>query len=57
MKIHSTPSTELPRDFCAGIGRLQLGAVLVFRFCLGADVLKTVFLHATFVYNIVNSLY
>ena len=25
-----TPSTELPRDFCAGIGPLQLGVVLVF---------------------------
>ena len=24
------PSTELPRDFCAGIGPLQLGVVLVF---------------------------
>ena len=24
-----TPSTELPRDFCAGIGPLQLGVVLV----------------------------
>ena len=37
MKIHfghrvgkQTPSTELPRDFCAGIGPLQLGVVLVF---------------------------
>ena len=36
MKIHfgivwgnTTPSTELPRDFCAGIGALQLGVVLV----------------------------
>ena len=36
MKIHfghrvgsTTPSTELPRDFCAGIGPLQLGVVLV----------------------------
>ena len=34
MKIHfghcvaTTPSTELPRDFCAGIGPLQLGVVL-----------------------------
>ena len=27
---HTTPSTELPRDFCAGIGPLQLGVVLVF---------------------------
>ena len=25
-----TPSTELPRDFCAGIGPLQLGVLLVF---------------------------
>ena len=25
-----TPSTELPRDFCAGIGPLQLGVVLVY---------------------------
>ena len=25
-----TPSTELPRDFCAGIGPPQLGVVLVF---------------------------
>ena len=25
-----TPSTELPRDFCAGIGPLPLGVVLVF---------------------------
>ena len=24
-----TPGTELPRDFCAGIGPLQLGVVLV----------------------------
>ena len=38
MKIHfghhvgedTTPSTELPKDFCAGIGPLQLGVVLVF---------------------------
>ena len=28
------PSTELPRDFCAGIGPLQLGVVLVFFFFL-----------------------
>ena len=43
MKIHhwtscgknTTPSTELPRDFCAGIGPLQLGVVLVFIiFCI-----------------------
>ena len=26
---NTTPSTELPRDFCAGIGMLQLGVVLV----------------------------
>ena len=26
------PSTELPRDFCAGIGPLQFGVVLVFYF-------------------------
>ena len=26
---NTTPSTELPRDFCAEIGPLQLGAVLV----------------------------
>ena len=42
MKIHfghcvavrrcTTPSTELPRAFCAGIGPLQLGVVLVFYF-------------------------
>ena len=25
----TTPSTELPRDFCARIGPLQLGVVLV----------------------------
>ena len=25
-----TPSTELPRDFCAGIDPLQLGVVLVY---------------------------
>ena len=25
-----TPSNELPRDFCAGIGPLQLGVVLVY---------------------------
>ena len=36
MKIHFVhrvgkyhPSTELPRDFCAGIGPLQLSVVLV----------------------------
>ena len=36
IKIHfghrvgnTTPSTELPRDFCAGMGPLQLGVVLV----------------------------
>ena len=27
---NTTPSSELPRDFCAGIGPLQLGVVLVF---------------------------
>ena len=27
---NTTPSTELPRDFCAGTGPLQLGVVLVF---------------------------
>ena len=27
---NTTPSTELPRDFCAGIGPPQLGVVLVF---------------------------
>ena len=26
---NTTPSTELPRDFCAGFGSLQLGVVLV----------------------------
>ena len=26
---NTTPSTELPRDHCAGIGPLQLGVVLV----------------------------
>ena len=26
---NTTPSTELPSDFCAGIGPLQLGVVLV----------------------------
>ena len=26
---NTTPSTELPPDFCAGIGPLQLGVVLV----------------------------
>ena len=37
MKIvweNTTPSTELPRYFCAGIGPLQLGVVLVFIFLL-----------------------
>ena len=32
MSENTTPSTELPRDFCAGIGPLQLGVVLVFTF-------------------------
>ena len=27
---NTTPSTEFPRDFCAGIGLLQLGIVLVY---------------------------
>ena len=27
---NTTPSTELPRDFCAGIGPLQHGVVLVY---------------------------
>ena len=26
---NTTPSTELPRDFCAGIDPLQLGVALV----------------------------
>ena len=26
---NTTPSNELPRDFCAGIGPLQLGVVLI----------------------------
>ena len=29
-----TPSTELPRDFCARIGPLQLGVVLVYIYIL-----------------------
>ena len=29
---NTIPSTELPRDFCAGIGPLQLGVVLVSSF-------------------------
>ena len=29
-----TPSIELPRDFCARIGPLQLGVVLVFAYVL-----------------------
>ena len=29
---NKTPSTELLRDFCAGISPLQLGVVLVFYF-------------------------
>ena len=28
---NTTPSTELPRDFCAGIGPLQLAVVLFFK--------------------------
>ena len=35
MKIvweNTTPSTKLPRDFCAGIGPLQLSIVLVCSF-------------------------
>ena len=36
------PSTELPRDFCAGIGPLQLGVVLVLtRFKIIGHRLKT----------------
>ena len=34
---NTTPSTELPRDFCAGISPLQLGVVLVYKhfiFCM-----------------------
>jgi len=31
---NTTPSTELPRDFCAGIAPLQLGVVL---FCYFSD--------------------
>ena len=27
---NTNPSTELPRDFCAGIGPLQFGVVLLF---------------------------
>ena len=29
---NTTPVTEIPRIFCAGIGPLQLGVVLVFSF-------------------------
>ena len=36
-----TPSIELPRDFCAGIGPLQLGVVLVFYiFIITDDMIK-----------------
>ena len=31
---NTTASTELPRDFCAGIGPLQLGVVLVFLYSI-----------------------
>ena len=31
---NTTPSTDLPRDFCAGIGPLQLGVVLVYYYYL-----------------------
>ena len=31
---NTTPSTELLRDFCAGIGPLQLGVVLFFSFLI-----------------------
>ena len=36
-----TPSTELPRDFCAGIGPLQLGVVLVV-FLFTSDILMMI---------------
>ena len=38
MQENNTPSTELPRDFCAWIGPLQLGVVLVFHFVGGEDI-------------------
>ena len=49
MKIHfghrfwanTTPSNELPRDFCAGIGPLQLGVVLVYCFNNAGDMKKS----------------
>ena len=34
------PSTELPRDFCAGIGPLQLAIVLVFPKIISPNVIK-----------------
>ena len=41
----TTPSTELPHDFCAGIGPLQLDVVLVMPFsrCAPDDFLKYFF--------------
>ena len=39
MLENRTPETELPRRFCAGIGPLELGVVLVtFLVCLGVVV-------------------
>ena len=38
---NTTPSTELPRDFCAGIDPLQLGVVLVISYFNSNDLLTT----------------
>ena len=46
-----TLSTELPRDYCAGIGPLQLGVVLVLSFFL-FFVLDFVIIDIHEVYNI-----
>ena len=44
---NTTPGTELPRDFCAGIGPQQLGVVLVFIyfFITNVDILFSMFMH------------
>ena len=37
INVKKGASTELPRDFCAGIGPLQLGVVLVFFVIMACD--------------------
>ena len=52
---NTTPSPELPRDFCAGIGPLQLGVVLVV-FFINMLMIKLCILISFYFFSLINTI-